>query len=530
MENMNEIVTRFNRIIKIETVTQKRINVMNKYLENIPDECEYKDTILNVISLLEVGTVKKTIIKKIQKCLDTIKSNETVNNEDTDIVPYELIDDNVKLENLEKDIDSKIKKYSGFSENNPMDYVSFHTGKRSYECNCSGIRKYLKNKEKICDFTIDILRRNFANEITEIPPTQKACISYKNKTLIAFANGNEPLFDIQHILLLLGIKESMMNKKYKEFSSKINHYICVKNEYGGYFIRELIPEEVMYEIVLSSDSDFSKSFKQDVSLIIKKARQDGKLFINMSTSNIEYDKNDTSVRGYLSIAGCDQDILEKTFDTSVSTISAVYLFTIGQVKTLRDSMNIDEKYDDENIVVKFGMTDDLRRRSKEHHKNFKKYGGNTKLKYYAWIDETFQSNAETAIKKYFSGMKVLFSFGDMKELAIVTHDELKDLRQHYSHLFELYGGKLKNMNSHYEKELSNVKNKLSIEKEKHKCTKIELEKQLEITEKECAKRLFQLDKEYAEKLVQAEKEKNNILQGIIDRIKKHHSKKSSTNV
>ena len=53
-----------------------------------------------------------------------------------------------------------------------------------------------------------------------------------------------------------------------------------------------------------------------------------------------------------------------------SKIPCIYVFSLGYVKELRNSMNIDKSIDDDNIVIKYGMTDNLLRCSSEHVKEY----------------------------------------------------------------------------------------------------------------------------------------------------------------
>lgn len=515
---MEEIKTRFERIVEIGKVSRARIDKLNEYLEHLDNDCEFKEDITDIVNSLADGDIKKSMSKKIQNCLD--KMNENTELDDVGESTFEVVSNTVKLEEIEKTIDSQIKKYSGFSDKKPMDYVGYDKSQKKYVGRYNKKTRTSTECSVACHKTLELIKGNISETIKEIVFCHKAMLKYKNKQLILFSeNKIDILFDIQHVIGSLNLNVTSSITKYTEFSPKITNYMCVKNEFGGYIIRELIPEEVMYEIVLSSNSEFSKSFKKDVSQIIKNARKDGKLFVN-SSGDIEYDAQDKTSKKFLQIAGCDIDTTKKALEMSVSAISCVYLFTIGQVCDLKEKMNIPDSYDDDSIVIKFGMTDNLLRRSKEHHKTFKEFDGDAKLKYYAWVDESYQSEAETDIKKYFSTMKTLFTCGDMKELAIITHDELKETKKKYEKIADLYGGKITMINLAHNNEISEIKHKLSIEKKNHKCAVIELEKQIEIIKKECAEKLLQM----SQQVVESEKEKNKILSEKHHHHKRHNKK------
>jgi hypothetical protein len=68
--------------------------------------------------------------------------------------------------------------------------------------------------------------------------------------------------------------------------------------------------------------------------------------------------------------GVSAKIIKSVYNTISDQIPCVYLFTLGYVKDLRESMQLGDVYDDD-IVAKYGFTKDLTRRIGEH---IKKYG------------------------------------------------------------------------------------------------------------------------------------------------------------
>ena len=98
-------------------------------------------------------------------------------------------------------------------------------------------------------------------------------IDYKNCTIILYGGLENSLFDINHIIQILDQKDPRF--KYMEFKDRIIDTCLVKNEYGGYYIKEFVNEGSMFDIILSSTSDFSKRFKKDVSNILVELRKNG---------------------------------------------------------------------------------------------------------------------------------------------------------------------------------------------------------------------------------------------------------------
>jgi prophage antirepressor-like protein len=112
--------------------------------------------------------------------------------------------------------------------------------------------------------------------------------AYRNHSFICYQKNGNFYFDVQHIISVLNLKKSSWADKYNEFYDNIKYYKFYKNEYGGYILRELIDEQTTYQIILSSNSVLSKSFKKDVSKILANLRKQGQL--NVSNDKITLNK------------------------------------------------------------------------------------------------------------------------------------------------------------------------------------------------------------------------------------------------
>jgi hypothetical protein len=100
------------------------------------------------------------------------------------------------------------------------------------------------------------------------------------------------------------------------------------------------------------------------------------------------------------LLGVSISVISDVLKTSMSSISCIYLFTLGTVKDLRKSMNIDPKYTDDMIVCKYGNTNDLHRRTGEHKTTLGKIKkADLKLKYYSYVDTQLITKAENKLKK-----------------------------------------------------------------------------------------------------------------------------------
>src|SRR5581483_3827409 len=105
----------------------------------------------------------------------------------------------------------------------------------------------------------------------------KIHFAYKGHYFITYSYKNELYFDIQHLISVLNLKQSSRNAKYNDYCNEIVYYKWHQNQYSGYILRELVNEKTMYDIVLSSNSVFTKKFKKDVAEILVELRRTNKL-------------------------------------------------------------------------------------------------------------------------------------------------------------------------------------------------------------------------------------------------------------
>lgn len=158
--------------------------------------------------------------------------------------------------------------------------------------------------------------------------------------------------------------------------------------------------------------------------------------------------------------------IKEVFNTSSTNVPCIYLFTLGTVKDLRKSMKIDNKYKDDMIICKYGMTDSLERRASEHNKTYGSIkGANLCLKYYAYVDVQYISKAERDIREYFESMECELKYDNHKELIVMDISKMnKYVKHQYSKLSDLYGGHIKDLI----KRIEELENKLLLQTEKHK--------------------------------------------------------------
>ena len=151
------------------------------------------------------------------------------------------------------------------------------------------------------------------------------------------------------------------------------------------------------------------------------------------------------------LLGCDIDESRKVIKCYSSDVSCIYLVTFGYVKDLRNTFNIPDTYNDNMVVVKYGRTDDLHRRLKEHENTYGKLD-NVKvlLKIYSYVDTEYIAKAEKNIKHYMKACKYTFKpeiNNDIiyKELAIISADNFDSIVEQYNLIKNNYSGNCKEL-------------------------------------------------------------------------------------
>jgi hypothetical protein len=151
------------------------------------------------------------------------------------------------------------------------------------------------------------------------------------------------------------------------------------------------------------------------------------------------------------VLGVNIKAIKSFLNTSVTATPVVYLFTLGKVKHLRSVLAIPESFKDDDTVVKYGLTKDLKRRSQEHEKTFGKMVKGIPecemiLKYHVYIDQFYLSDAETDVAKYFRGAQWALGHEKIDELACIPDHMLNSIvHNEFKRIGGAYGGKLQDL-------------------------------------------------------------------------------------
>ena len=132
----------------------------------------------------------------------------------------------------------------------------------------------------------------------------------------------------------------------------------------------------------------------------------------------------------------------EVFKKNVTTIPCVYLFFLGKVKDLRKTFNLDDKYDNEDTLYKYGMTNDISRRCKEHNKTYGKLNNvNLELSRYTYIDVLYTSKAENKISHYFDMANMKVDHNIYNELVVISKKDEKYIDELYNDVSLQYMGR-----------------------------------------------------------------------------------------
>ena len=197
-----------------------------------------------------------------------------------------IIQINMTVDEIEAKLDAEISEYNKYTKDNPMLGINWDNKRHKWRLQYENIDTNSKDLKKLCLKMQEKITPKNQNLI--LKNRVKNFLYYKNEYFILYNSFDKPLFDIRHILQVLNLTD--INKKYNQYKDKIVGYSIFKNQHNGFNIRELISEETMYNIVLSSNGTFSKSFKGDISTLLVNLRQNNQLIIEKDKLQIKEDK------------------------------------------------------------------------------------------------------------------------------------------------------------------------------------------------------------------------------------------------
>ena len=146
------------------------------------------------------------------------------------------------------------------------------------------------------------------------------------------------------------------------------------------------------------------------------------------------------------IKGVSYETIQELFSINANSVPCVYLTAFNTVNKLRDTMKIDAKYNDDDVIYKFGLTKSFETRKNGHRSEYKKIEHliDMKLVYYTYIDPLYISEAETEIKTLLCDNKIEWDGHD--ELVIIPNNLLKHIKTFYENIGMKYSGHTQQFN------------------------------------------------------------------------------------
>jgi hypothetical protein len=227
------------------------------------------------------------------------------------------------------------------------------------------------------------------------------------------------------------------------------------------------------------------------------------------------------------LLGSTVESVRDFLSTSPSKYSEIYLICIGKATDLKDSLPLKNTYSENELVFKYGYTDDLSRRLNEHRNKFSKINGtNISVILHSPIDPKFLSKAELELKEYFQDEESNVVHPVYKELVIMNEKQLKGARREFKDICCKYAGCMERIQD----EMNKLKNDFETER---KAREKELENEKKAKEKELENERKAREKEIDNERKAREKELENekkAREKEIDNERKIHAKELENEV
>jgi hypothetical protein len=146
------------------------------------------------------------------------------------------------------------------------------------------------------------------------------------------------------------------------------------------------------------------------------------------------------------VLGIPAKSLRHVLSTSSNSVPCIYRFALGVCKDLRKKMKLKSNIPDDHIIIKYGYTDNLIRRTKEHIKTYGSIKGvKLELMNYAYIDPKYLSQAEVDIKEFFADIETPIKYDSFTELVAINPKHEKQIKKQFKYITNEFTGCVKEM-------------------------------------------------------------------------------------
>ena len=147
--------------------------------------------------------------------------------------------------------------------------------------------------------------------------------------------------------------------------------------------------------------------------------------------------------------------------------------SLGTVKDVQKTFGIHASVVDDLIVYKYGFTDNLERRFREHSNIYGKMGGVTlRLIAFQIVDTKYTTNAEGDVRRLMKFKHANLSIPGHNELVVLSSDDLSYVKTEYSNIGARYAGSTAELNA----QIGRLETELKEEKHKNTILRMELDR------------------------------------------------------
>lgn len=274
---MTNVVNLFKNIMDRAYLTKPTKNDLQTFIDNKQLANDAKTVIKK---LIDSKTMTKELKNNVKEILDKYGNlAEKTKEMDNKLVKY---NDDISvfigsIEEVEKKLDMECERYCKFTKNNPAEHIKFYKTNKNYIYESNNKKFARKNQEEVIKIAKTKFKDTFATIGGNTNLIQK--INYKDKTFLIYNHKNEFYFDINHIVNLF---DDLKKKraKYDKYKDKIELRHIKNNKFGGFYIKEMVREDIFYDMLLNTNSIFTKKFKSDIAQLLIKLRTNGFLAMN----------------------------------------------------------------------------------------------------------------------------------------------------------------------------------------------------------------------------------------------------------
>ena len=165
------------------------------------------------------------------------------------------------------------------------------------------------------------------------------------------------------------------------------------------------------------------------------------------------------------------DTVKTVFDTSLTALPIIYIISLGSIRDVSKVLSIENAadYPQYALVLKFGRSDDGKRRMGEHNKTFTQMGINPIMKMYTIIDPMYISQAESLVAEFFTrsgsilpvkskfGLPIFQEEQTKKEIGYLLPSMLVNLQDKMDAIRYMFSGKTSELQNELHNKETHVK-------------------------------------------------------------------------